>query len=359
MFSNVKQSTEPHRRFTFETHGIDLAVINGLRRVILTDIPVVAFAGEESVANAREGEGEDSLKILANNGPLHNEFLLHRFGLIPIHLSASEIDTFNSDDYMFELNVDNTSQNVINVTTKDFKVFKGDPPVAINPSTIFPADPFTKDHILITRLRPSEHIHVKGTATKGTAREHAGFTAVSLCTISFMSSTQSALGVLERERAFNKNKYGEPTDILFSIEAESALTPHYLVDKALSIIIGKVNNFSMSEAASIPERKDNGVEFTIKDEDDTLGNILQSQMHNKYIRENQLTAKNRKVTYVGYYCPHPLETSVVIKLCMEDHANVTDAEYIEMMYDSCGGIVVDLERIRDEWNNYKTSDSSN
>ena len=87
MFKNVHQSSEPHQRFTFEIHNVDLAIINGIRRVMLTDIPVVGFQGEEI------GETLPSLNVLANNGPLNNEIILHRFGLIPIHFSEEDTET--------------------------------------------------------------------------------------------------------------------------------------------------------------------------------------------------------------------------------------------------------------------------
>ena len=356
MFHNVKHAVGPMMRTSFEIHDVDLAVVNGIRRVILTNIPVVGFLGE----------GHDpSFKVLQNDGPLHNEIILHRLGNIPIHMSEEETDAFGTTtdleegrsdiEYTYELNVTNTSDNMLNVTTKDMQVLGRDN-IPVNMKIrdrLFPANPHTKDYILITRLRPTEKLHIKGEATKKTAAEHAGFCPVSLCSFMFIgdSINSAALGVLERERAYDKNEYGEPTKILMSIETECALSPMYLVDKALHIIISDIRKWMSSEASAIPERKNNGMEFTIEDADDTVGNIIQSQMHNHYIREKQSTAQNHKVTYVGYYSPHPLETRVIVKICIEDHDNIPDTEYVDVMRDSCSRIVAYLERIKTEWNN--------
>ena len=352
MFHNMKHAVGPMKRTSFEIHDVDLAVVNGIRRVILTNIPVVGFVGEGN---------DPSFEVLQNDGPLHNEIILHRLGNIPIHMSEEETEAFgitadlDDTNYIYELNVTNTGDSMLNVTTKDMQVLRNDKtPVNIKiRDRLFPANPHTKDHVLITRLRPTEKLHIKGEATKGTAAQHAGFCPVSLCTFMFIGDNMAsaALGVLDRERAYDKNEYGEPKKILMSIETECALSPIYLVDKALNIIISDIRDWMSSEASAIPDRKNNGMEFTIEDADDTVGNILQSQMHNHYIREKQSTAQNHTVTYVGYYAPHPLETRVVVKICIEDHDNIPDTEYIDVMRDSCSRIVAYLERIKAEWNN--------
>ena len=69
---------EPSGCSSFEINNIDLAIINGIRRVILTDIPIAGIIGEKL-------ENDDpSVDIVINNGALHNEIIIHRIGLIPI-----------------------------------------------------------------------------------------------------------------------------------------------------------------------------------------------------------------------------------------------------------------------------------
>lgn len=340
MFRNIVQSSDPHGRFSFEIHDLDLAVVNGIRRVILTDIPVVAFDGEDN----------PSFKVLANNGPLHNEIILQRFGLIPIHMTAEETETFNPDEYEFEINVENETSQLLNVTTKNMTVTKAGQKV--DATKYFPADSYTKEYILITRLRANEKLHVKGKAVKQTAHYHAGFCPVSLCSFTFMgSAAPQDTNPLTKERAFYKNEYGDPRSILFSLETETALSPTFLVSKSVDMLISKVNAFISSETLSLPKRTDNGMEWHIEGEDDTLGNLIQSIIHNHYIREGQATSKGRQVTYAGYFCPHPLETTVVVRICIADHTEVSDSEYIDEMIGSCARVTAILERVRTEWNN--------
>ena len=166
MFRNLEYiPKDPAHRFRFETYDIDLSILNAFRRIILTNIPVIGFDGEDN----------PSLEVLVNTGPLHNEYILQRFGCIPIHFNETDIDTFNSDDYIFELNVKNDDSTMLNVTTHDFTIIKKETPLSHKEVTkLFPVDSISNDPILITRLRQGEHLHIKGKAVKKTAYEHGG-----------------------------------------------------------------------------------------------------------------------------------------------------------------------------------------
>ena len=88
MFRNLQFiPNDPAKRFTFEAYDIDLSILNAFRRIILTNIPVIGFDGEDN----------PSLEVIVNTGPLHNEYILQRFGCIPIHFNETDIDTFNTD----------------------------------------------------------------------------------------------------------------------------------------------------------------------------------------------------------------------------------------------------------------------
>lgn len=336
----------------FEIHDIDLAIVNAVRRCILTDIPVVAFQGED----------EASLEVLENNGPLHNEIILHRFGLIPIHFSEEETESFEVDDYVFELHVENTTPAMLNVTTKDFKVTKnGREMVAKEVQRLFPAHPISKDHVLITRLRPGEVIHVRGKPVRATARKHAGF-AAAFCTLSFMNdpvAAAQATNVLDKERSYIKNQYNDPTSFQFSIEPFNGFTPQYLVTKSLEILRSKLQKV-ITELYQEPSEyvktrvwdgeKGHGYEFIFENEDDTLGNLMQSLMYNHYIREGKKTEHGRTVSFVGYVCPHPLESTMILRLVFSEEAPFS--EYVEALAETSRRIVSDLQAIETEWNRF-------
>ena len=351
-FSDFTISLPAKNRYCFNIHNVDLSIINALRRIILSDINVVGF----------DGEIHPSLTIEINDGPLHNEIMLHRLGLIPIYFSETETDEFVSDDYEFSLDVQNNDVVIINVTTHDFKITK----MGVELPTkeihrLFPVDSITKSPILITRLRPGERFKVvNGRAIKSSASHHAGFSAVSLCTIEFTQDPiESAKqnNVLDKERAYLKNAYGDPLNILFSIESECALTPKYLFSKAIDIltdklhkIIQNINVDTVSQSYIKFETTETGGQFIFSNEDDTLGNFLQSTLHNYYIRENKAGPRDIYIKYVGYYCPHPLDSTMILRINPDtDIDKVNPDIYKDIVREHSNRLLVYLTELQDKW----------
>lgn len=348
MFHNL-QTQKDANAVVFEIHGMEPSVINAIRRTIITDIPVVGFRGED----------KPSIEIIKNNGPLHNEILLHRIGLIPIHFTEEEVATFQDDDYEFEINVENTKNAMSNVTTKDITIKRNGKELAAKEvSRLFPSNVITKQHILITRLRRGEHLHVKGKAVLDTSRVHAGFSP-GFCTAYPMMDpvlSAQATGILDRERAYSRNEYGDPTTFQVSIESECGLTPKYLVLKAIEILRGKLNHLMQemyndeSDKLTIQEWSADGMDgytFEIKDEDDTLGYLIQSHMHHNYVRMKKLSENGKRIAYVGYVCPHPLESVMHIRIIFGEPAQ--KSEYIEAIAEQCRRITADLQSIEGDW----------
>ena len=350
LFKNLQYiPNDPAKRFNFEIHNVDLSIINAIRRIIITDIPVIGFDGEE----------HPSIEVIQNTGPLHNEYIMQRFGCIPINLNENDIDTYESDDYIYELLVKNETTTTINVTTHDFTVIKKDNALSHKDvQSLFPVDNISNDPILITRLRQGEVIHVKGKAVRRTARDHGGFTPA-LASYRFIQDPNVATkssNILERERAYMKNEYGDPIAVLFEIESFTELTPKYLVSKAIEILMNKIHIIGEELYNPQSEKvtftlKDNGGNFLFKDEDDTLGNFLQSLMHNHYIREKKKNTQNRELNYVGYFCPHPLDKTMVLRITfnIDNEENIPDSEYVDTLKEHCNRSLIYLQEIQNAW----------
>jgi DNA-directed RNA polymerase subunit L len=353
MFQNYKfDPKSPTNRHTFEIHNSDVSIVNALRRIILTDIPVVGFMGEE----------EPSITIVENTGALHNEFIMTRIGLIPVHLTDEETEAYPADPLSIELHVH--GDQVKNVTTQHFKVKRGE--TILNEKEtkrMFPSNKISKDYVLITRLRPTEELHLRAECVKSTARKNAGFCPVSLCTFSYMIDEVAAgntTSVIERERTYRKNEYGDPVAIQFEIESECALTPRYLVSKALEIILEKLDMVQQevynpqSEKLQIQQADTGGYNFTFQREDDTLGNLLQSYIHVNHVRTPTETANGEIVKYVGYYCPHPLDETVVVNVSFDSDAPVSS--YSEFMASACRQLASKIQEMLNEWVRFAPKD---
>jgi DNA-directed RNA polymerase subunit L len=334
-------------KHTFDVDGVDVAVVNALRRIILTDLPNVGFRGEPHAGEA------STVEVLENDGPLHNEIMQHRIGLVPICYSEEEAEAFAPDAAdVFELNVTNTSVDVRSVSAQDFVVRRGG--VALPGAEVrrlFPCHPATGDAVLITQLRQHETLHIVARPVRSTPREHAGFCAVSQCAYAFSldeARANKASDPLDKERAYQRNAHGDPTRLQFRIEVENAFSVRYIVDKAFDVLLGKlararqgllVDDADVVRHASC-DRIPNGHDFTFVKEDDTLGNVLQSLIHNDAVREG-----NGDISYVGYFCPHPLDEAVVVRIVAADGAEPASALLLRQIE----RITKHIEVLRAEW----------
>lgn len=338
----------PSKKTTFEIHNLDLAIVNGIRRTILTDIPVVGMCGEPY--------DKSTIQILQNNGPLHNEFMIHRIGLIPLHLTEMETDAFQEDQYEIQCQVSHTGSGLRNVSTQDFKIFKnGQVMSPEDHRRILPIHSITQSPILLTRLRNNETLSFKATLTKQTAALHASFAPVSVCTYQFIVSPKKAAKLtnpLEKERAFERNAHGEPTGFAFRIEPINGLSIKYIFAKAVELLIQRVEQVAtrLKEPHDDLKHKmvDGFYEFTFHHEDDTLGNLFQSLMHSYYIWDAN-PARAFKLGYVGYVCPHPLDPTMNLRLKMEGATEPTPQDYIGVLVDTCDRIRLQLEDVRASW----------
>ena len=350
MFKNYTfDSTSPINRYSFEIFDIDISIINSIRRVILSELEIPGIIGEGN---------EISVNIIANNGPLHNEYLIHRIGLIPICLQESEIDTYEDNSIELELNVENTGYGIMNVTTENITVKRND--INIDKKeleSIFYKNNVSKDYILITRLRNNEKLHFKANVIKKNGKYNASFNPVSLSCFSYMidkTKIDKDTTILDKERKYFVNKYDEANQVKFELEPiNKYLTPKYLINKSIEIIIDKLNNLIKEiKTDNIKINKftnnDSTFEFNIDNENDTIGNLIQSYVHNKFIRKKEKFKENIECSYCGYICPHPLKELLIIRITLLEQKDIKI--FCNFLEYNLLSLIDYLHSIKSEWN---------
>lgn len=330
------------RCLKFRIQNVDLSIINSVRRIILSEIPNVAVSFDSYDPTMSD------ITFMKNTTVLHNEMLGHRLSLIPINLTQDEIVKFNEKckNYTYVINKKNNTDKVMLVTTEDITISNGNTMLSeAERSRILPVNPFTKHGILINKLHPNNHnnalgeeMHVEMKTRIDIARTHARWSPVSTCTFfntidetlvdaelelaldgvedeSEIKKIKNNFKSIERYRLYHKNKYGEPYKLDMNIETECILEPQYLFCKALDILndkltdlISKPNKYAINEI----DNENNIYNIIIENENNTLANMLQSLIYNRYCREG------RGVKYIGYHIPHPLEDRVVFKVIIDD-----------------------------------------
>lgn len=288
----------------FKVNNIDKSVVNSIRRIILSEIPSIAF---------------DDIKFIKNNTVFHNEFLSKRLELIPIFFNEKETDNFKSEDYKFIINKKNDTNSDMVITSKDIEIYHNG--VKLKDSDkLFPPNKITKDYILITKLKSNkynitngEELYIEMYAKKNIAIKHSKYCPVSQSTF-YNSYDETDKNILNAQRNYKKDMYDEPSEFIFKIESENGLKPEYLFWKAIDILIDKVTNLykNINTDNIIITNLGNLYQLDVKKETHTLIDVVQSLIYNKYFRN--IKNKNNELEFIGYFQMHPDNDSMTLKI---------------------------------------------
>ena len=321
----------------FDVLNCNSSFVNSLRRIIISHIETIGFKTDDYE--------ESDIKILENTSSLHNEFLLHRLGLIPIY--TDNIETYDPSKYKFTLNIENSKNIPLDITTNDIQVLNLETNSLESTEQFFPKNPITNDHILITRLKPTpygtgEKIHLEGKSSKGNGKEHIRFSPVSnSCFINKvdpdieeaefqkyivenpdieLASLKKKFKLEESERCFHINEQGDPNVFEFTIETCGVMPPHKILLEGINQIILKLKSFMIEFEKSISNNEGSveireskalmkAFEVIAHNENHTLGHLLQSHINELFKHEN---------IFVGYMNPHPLEKKIMFRINVKD-----------------------------------------
>ena len=322
----------------FTLSGVNVSIANALRRIILSEIPIVVFRVSPNDKN--------KCNIIANTCGLNNEIVKHRLSCIPIHIK--DVDEFPLKNYMLELDVQNNTDTTIYVTTKDF-VIKDLTTGKYLPENkireIFPADDLTSDYIDFVRLKgkPAEEIqgkiiHLTSEFDIGTAKEDSAYNVVSTCSYgnTIDDSVQEAKlaqlkqkwkdegkkeseiefeatnwKLLEGKRIFKKDSFD------FVIQSIGIYTNAELLIIACKVMIEKLQNLNSNIEKDEVEIKiaestiPNCYDIKLMNEDYTIGKVIEYFMLSSFYEKGILT-------YCGFKMLHPHDTYSLIRVAYKE-----------------------------------------
>jgi DNA-directed RNA polymerase subunit L len=316
MLSNFSYD-EKLNRISVETADIDLSILNGIRRILLMDIPILGFIGN----------GIDStVNIIENTTVLNNEIITNRIALIPLDVSEKYNDNYMLDKHKLEIELNvSCTENIKIITTQDLIVTIDEQKVP---------NFFKKPYITITKLRKNESLHLKAEAVKETGRKNASFNIVSGSTVynkpkKPFTNTKS---IIEQERDYNEGEYVLEFEII-----NNTISHKYMLLKAIDILINKLT--VLIDKSTIEQFKNNEetYDFSIPDENDTVGNIIQSYIFDNYVISKKKTVENCICTYIGYIVKHPLDKVLTIRMTLKDAKS--KEEYINFLGIICNEII--------------------
>ena len=319
---------------TFTLAGINVSIANGLRRTILSDIPVLAFKTFP--------HNENQAEFITNTSRFNNEILKQRLGCIPIHIPDLKMPY---DELLVEIHKKNDTNEMMYLTTQDFKVKNISSEKYLDDSTvrkIFPPDPISNGFILFARLRPKisnevpgEEIKIKAKMSVHTSGEDGMYNTVSCCTyfntpdkvvqkdgwqekLSSFTEEEKDPEVLtlkemdyynhDAKRFFIKDSFD------FKIETIGVLSNYEICTQACQIIIEKLifikniaseKTLTVTKAASTIE---NCFEILLDGYGYTIGKVIE------YILHRDLYANSKTVSYIGFRKSHPHDSTSFIRI---------------------------------------------
>jgi DNA-directed RNA polymerase subunit L len=338
MSAKIEELKETGDTMTFILTGLDPCYANGLRRVIVSDIPIVVFKTTP--------HDENKSNILINTSRLNNEIIKQRLSCIPICIKDLEIDFAN---YLLELDVENKTDTMIMVTTKDFKIKNLTTNSYLEDNTlrdIFPPyiPPTGKNEYFIDFLRlrpkisdelPGERIKLNCTFSISTARNDSMFNVTGTCSYGFTPDRDEMI----KQLAIRRHKWEEEDKTAAEIEFESKNWNlleglRYVKKQSFDFIVQTVGIFGntdivikacqiLIEKIDIQkqlldkdelqiEKSENTLEFcydiTLVNEDYTVGVILNNEIYETFYKEH------KTLSYTGFKKMHPHDTDSLLRI---------------------------------------------
>jgi DNA-directed RNA polymerase subunit L len=336
--SNIKDD-----ELKFTLSGVNVSIANALRRIILSEIPIVVFRVSPNEKN--------KCNIIANTCGLNNEIVKHRLSCIPIHIKDTE--SFPLKNYVLDLNVQNNTDTTIYVTTKDFvirDIVSGKTLPQEQVREIFPANDITGDFIDFVRLKgkPSDDlqaktIHLTCEFDIGTAKEDSAYNVVSTCSYGNTIDTAAQEATLQQLKQKWKDEGKKESEIEFEatnwkllegkriflkdsfdfvLQTIGIHTNGELLLTACEIMMNKLQNLdSIIEKDEIEIRNSdntmrNSFDIILENEDYTIGKTIEYFLYAKFYEK-------RLMTFCGFEMAHPHDLYSTIRVAYYEPVDIS------------------------------------
>jgi DNA-directed RNA polymerase II subunit RPB11 len=272
----------------FEGTSVDYCLMNTLRQLVYSEIPIYAFSRSSITFDEENGNSSisdsDQLRIRFQMIPIPNvkntiQFLESEYypyvntitgPLLPDR--EYKRDPKDDQDIYYYLNVENKNSEILNVTTNDVKI-------TINGKVV--KNLYNKPRLLV-KLKKGQIVNCSMKAVLGIAKLHDCWAAISQCSYGQIKN----------------NNY------VFVIKSLGQRSEWDCLITACHIITKKIVKLRDNIKKSYTKEKIGKVAFLvikIEEEDHMLGNLLQTTL-----------LKHPKVTFAGYKIDHPFEPEVTL-----------------------------------------------
>ncbi len=356
----ITDTREENDILYFTISSCNVSVINGIRRTILSDIPVVAFKTEPH--NEIDSKLESTI-IFENTTTLTNEIIKQRMGCIPLHINNAK-NAF-IENLVVEIDVTNDSENIMYVTTEDFKIKELGTNSYLKDSQvkkIFPPNKITNDYILFNRLKPKIGKFQKGESLKIHSKLHISTSKINsqhnVCstigyenTIDNVKSIEAWMkykDIIEGEGKkssdiadieknwFNHNakRYFIANSFDFKLESIGIYRNEELIKMACNILINRMEALKTQfQENNIEIEKDTintkySFDIKLQDISYTIGKMLEYMLHDRYFEKTNI------FSYVGFIKQHPHDDYSIIRIVFKN-GDKSNIDNIKRLFIAC------------------------
>ncbi|EDQ91899.1 uncharacterized protein MONBRDRAFT_31337 [Monosiga brevicollis MX1] len=248
----IEVTEHNHDEITFVLKSCDLALANSFRRVMIAEVPTMAI---------------DAVHIAKNTSVLHDEFLAHRLGLIPLTSEAADKFYYPRDctlcemgcdhcQVMLTLDVEGHTEEPTHVTTDDLISQAAGDFMAVKPISAR-EESNIRNPIVICKLAKGQRIQLTAFAKKGFGKEHAKWCPTA--GIAFEYDPDNALRhtffevpsmwpksefstLPEGEHEAEYDYKGKPSTYFMTVESTGALPAPLILFSALESLHEKLSN---------------------------------------------------------------------------------------------------------------------
>jgi len=296
-------------------NNFEIALINGLRRVILVNLEIYCF-------------DRDKIDIARNTSIYNEDFLTQRLSLLP--LNYKELSKLDISKIEAHLNLSNNEPvEIKNFYAKDIKIYYGDIDKPLEERKLLDTSKIiTLPDILLVSIKPEQYLDCVMGIKKGSHKEDGSmYCGVSKCVYFFEpdekefvsqlskldANKQKEMAPILREKIYKRDgdvpsiyNFMLETDDILPVKDVFVMGCDYLVNM-LKGKIDDIKDIEMSSRVRIETSPTNmvGYDFVFERSDDTLGNILQTY-----------GMRDKEIKYIGYHVPHPLDRRLYVRISM-------------------------------------------
>ncbi|KAK2508350.1 hypothetical protein MC885_011597 [Smutsia gigantea] len=273
----------------FDMVGIDAAIANAFRRILLAEVLMGMAARVSDALGQVPTMAVEKVLVYNNTSIVQDEILAHRLGLIPIHADPRLFEYRNQVRCTRNPHAakDSSDPNELYVNHKVYTRHMTWVPLG-NQADLFPEGTIrpVHDDILIAQLRPGQEIDLLMHCVKGIGKDHAKFSPVATASyrllpdITLLEPVEGdaaeelsqcfSPGVIEVQEVqgkkvarvanprldtfsrevFRNEKLKKAVRLarvrdhyIFSVESTGVLPPDVLVSEAIKVLMGKCRRF--------------------------------------------------------------------------------------------------------------------